>query len=68
MSRGKTAYGVAISLLLAMAAYACQGGMDGVLGQVVQGLQANQGLGQSDIVAGLKGALRVGTAQLFQLD
>jgi len=61
MSRGKTAYGVAISLLLAMAAYACQGGMDGVLGQVVQGLQANQGLGQSDIVAGLKEALRVGT-------
>lgn len=61
MSRRKAAYCAVVSLLLAMAVFACQGGMDGVLGQVARELQASQGLGQSDIVAGLKEALRVGT-------
>jgi hypothetical protein len=61
MSRRKAAYGAVVSLLLAVTVFACQGGMDGVLGQVARELQASQGLGQSDIVAGLKEALRVGT-------
>ena len=61
MSRRKAAYCAVVSLLLAMTVFACQGGMDGVLGQVARELQASQGLGQSDIVAGLKEALRVGT-------
>ena len=61
MSRRKAAYCAVASLLLAMTVFACQGGMDGVLGQVARELQASQGLGQSDIVAGLKEALRVGT-------
>jgi len=61
MSRRKSAYCAMVSLLLAVTVFACQGGMDGVLGQVARELQANQGTGQSDIVAGLKEALRVGT-------
>ena len=61
MSRRKAAYCAVVSLLLAMTVFACQGGMDGVLGQVARELQASQGLGQSDIVAGLKEALLVGT-------
>ncbi len=44
-----------------MAFWACQGSMDDVLNQVARELQSDQGLRYSDIVAGLKEALEVGT-------
>lgn len=50
-----------IGCMAVLTVWACQGSMDDVLNQVAKELQSNQGLRQSDIVAGLKEALKVGT-------
>lgn len=47
--------------LLLLILWSCQGSMNDVLNQVTKELQSQQGLSTSDITAGLKEALKIGT-------
>ena len=58
---------VVVSVLLSMSTFACREGVNDVLSQVAKELQTSEGLGQSDIIAGLKEALQVGTRNTVDL-
>lgn len=53
---------LSILLLAALPAYGCQTGLNEVLSQVTKEMNANHPLSTTDIIAGLKQALEVGTA------
>ncbi len=61
MIRREVVVCIVASIMLSMSTFACREGVNGVLSQVAKELQTSQGLGQSDIIAGLKEALQVGT-------
>lgn len=52
---------------LTLAVCACQGSMNDIINQVAQEMQSSQGLSQSEIIAGLKQALEVGTGNAVNL-
>lgn len=52
---------------LTLAVCACQGSMNDIFNQVAKEMQSSQGLSQSEIVAGLKQALEVGTGNAVNL-
>lgn len=67
MIRRRVGACIVVALLLSMGTVACREGVDGVLSRVANELQTGQGLGQSDIIAGLKEALQVGTRNTVDL-
>lgn len=67
MSRPNTFVRLTLFFSLCMGICACQGGLEVVMDQMARQAQSDRPLSQSDIVAGLKQALEVGTANAVAL-